>query len=372
MRIVPFEAERLLSVWQNQVQYDFTESGVHPIYLRDLITREEYNELFEEIQLRYIQTNGPLPLKEAICRLYDEVHPDNILVTNASTEANFLATWHFIEPGDEIATFFPNYLQVPGLTKMFGGKVKAAYLKEENGWAPDLDELEALVSAKTKFIYVANPNNPTGAILTEGEMDRIIEVADQMGTWIVSDEVYRGAELSGRMSPSFWGRYDKLIVVASLSKAFTAPGLRLGWMVGPKEKIHELWCYSDYTTITTNAISERIARLALRPESLKRISDRLIDISVDQLKVLKDWISDHAGLFRLIPPKIGGVSFVGYNLDIHSTELVMKIKDEQSVLIVPGETLGLDGYVRIGYGNPKLLTGLELINKTLANLKQNA
>ena len=82
MQIVPFEAERLLSVWQNQVQYDFTESGVHPIHLRDLITREEYNGLFEEIQLRYIQTNGPLPLKEAICRLYDEVHPDNILVTS--------------------------------------------------------------------------------------------------------------------------------------------------------------------------------------------------------------------------------------------------------------------------------------------------
>ena len=368
MKIVPFELERLLSVWQNQVEYDFTESGVHPIHLHELITREEYDALFDDIQLRYIQTNGPRPVKEAICGLYNGAHPDNILVTNASSEANFLITWHFIEPGDEVVALYPTYMQVPGLAQTFGAQVIPIFLQEKSRWAADLDELENVVSERTRFIYLANPNNPTGAILTESEMDRIIAVAVRHDTWIIADEVYRGAELDGRMTPSFWGRYDKLIVTASLSKAFTAPGLRLGWMVGPKEKIHQLWGYSDYTTITTNAISARLACLALRPESRKRISDRLIGISKDMLKALKQWIAVHSSLFRLVAPRIGGIAFVGYNLDISSTDLVLRIKDEQSVLIVPGEACGLDGYVRIGYGNPDLMKGLERINRTLESL----
>jgi aspartate/methionine/tyrosine aminotransferase len=368
MKIIPFELERLLSIWQNQVEYDFTESGVHPIHLHELVTRQEYDALFDDIQLRYIQTNGPLPVKEAICGLYDGARPDNILVTNASSEANFLATWHFIEPGDEVVALYPTYMQVPGLAQTFDARVKPVFLQEKNRWAPDLDELEDMVSERTRFIYLANPNNPTGAILTENEMARIIDIAARRGTWIIADEVYRGAELDGRMTPSFWGRYDKLIVTASLSKAFTAPGLRLGWMVGPKEKIHQLWGYSDYTTITTNAISARLACLALRPQSRKRISDRLIGISEDTLKSLKQWIAGHSGLFRLVAPRIGGIAFVGYNLDINSTDLVLRIKDEQSVLIVPGEACGMDGYVRIGYGNPNLIKGLERINRTLESL----
>ena len=369
MKIIPFETERLLSQWQNRVEYDFTESGVHPIHLNELISREEYDKLYDDIQLRYIQTNGPLPLKEAICSLYDNIDPDNLLVTNASAEANFLATWHFIEPGDEIVTFFPTYMQVPGLVESFGGTVKALSLKEEKEWAPDLDELEAAVTEKTRFLYLVNPNNPTGAVFSENEMDRIIKIAARYGTWIIADEVYRGAELSGSIIPSFWGKYDRLLVTASLSKGLTAPGLRLGWIAGPKDKVNELWGYHDYTTITTNAISARIAALALREETRQFISRRLIGIATEQLEHLNKWVSEHSDVFRLVPPKLGGIAFVGYNLDIASTNLVMRIKDEQSVLIVPGDAMGMDGYVRIGYGNPKLLTGLDRINKTILSLK---
>jgi aspartate/methionine/tyrosine aminotransferase len=369
VEIIPFETERLLSQWQNIVEYDFTESGVHPIHLNELISREEYDKLYDDIQLRYIQTNGPLPLKEAICQLYEDIHPDNLLVTNASSEANFLATWHFIEPKDEIVTFLPTYLQVPGLVKIFGGSVKEVYLQEKNAWAPDIDELEAAVTEKTKFIYVVNPNNPTGAIFSEDEMARIVKIAARYGTWIIADEVYRGAELSGSLTPSFWGKYDRLLVVASLSKGFTSPGLRLGWIAGPKDKVNELWGYHDYTTITTNAISARMAVLALQPESRQRISQRLLGIATEQLQNLNAWISKHSDVFRLVPPKIGGIAFVGYNLDIDSIDLVMRLKDEQSVLIVPGGAMGMDRFVRIGYGNPKLLTGLDLINKTISSLK---
>ena len=102
MKIEPFQSERLLSIWQNHVKYDFTETGVNPLHIHEFITREEFNMLFDEVQLRYIQTNGTLPLKEAICQMYPGASPANILVTNGSAEANFITLWHHLEPGDEV------------------------------------------------------------------------------------------------------------------------------------------------------------------------------------------------------------------------------------------------------------------------------
>ena len=101
------------------------------------------------------------------------------------------------------------------------------YLREENAWHPDLDELRSLVSKRTKLIAVCNPNNPTGAILTQAEMDEIIRIADSSGAWLLADEVYRGAELEGSESKSFWGKYDRTIMTSGLSKAYGIPGLLL-------------------------------------------------------------------------------------------------------------------------------------------------
>jgi aspartate/methionine/tyrosine aminotransferase len=139
------------------------------------------------------------------------------------------------------------------------------------------------------------------------------------GAWILSDAVYRGAELDGDMSPTFWGRYDRTLVVAGLSKAFALPGLRTGWVVGPKELVREIWGYTDYTTITTGAINARLATLALRPETREKILHRNRQIASKNLKGLTDCLAKHADILRFVPPRIGGVTFIGYNLKINST-----------------------------------------------------
>jgi aspartate/methionine/tyrosine aminotransferase len=369
MQIDPFQSERLLSIWQNQVEYDFTETGVHPLFLRELVSREELDDVYESVQLRYIQTNGPPPLKEAISGLYQSCTPENILVTNGSAEANFLTTWHLVEPGDRVVAVLPNYLQVPGVARGFGAEVIPVYLRAEAGWALDLAGLKEAAVSGTRLIYVTNPNNPTGAVLTEEEMDAIVHAADQAGAWILADEVYRGAELDGEPSPSFWGRYERTIVVAGLSKAYTLPGLRLGWLLASPEMATVLWGYHDYTTITTNAISDRLGRLAMQPDVRGRILQRNRTISARNLQRLTKWLSAHGQTFRFVPPRIGGVAFVGYDLPIGSTELVMRILQEHSVLVVPGDAFGLDGHLRIGYGHPSLLEGLTLINDTITNLR---
>jgi aspartate/methionine/tyrosine aminotransferase len=153
-----------------------------------------------------------------------------------------------------------------------------------------------------------------------------------------------------------------------MSKAFALPGLRLGWVVGPEEVLDETWGYHDYTTITTNALSQHLAQLALRPETQAKIRQRNRDLSASNLQALTEWVNEHPDTLRLVPPEICGVAFVGYDLPVNSTDLIMQLIHDKSVLVAPGDVFGMDGYFRVGYGSRRLLPGLARIGEKLAEL----
>ncbi len=196
------------------------------------------NELLEPAQvagladtvLGYGQTNGAIPLRERISDSYPNQSVDNVLVTNGSSEANFIACHTLVEPGDEVVMMVPNYMQIWGIVEEMGATPKAFHLREDLEWAPDLGELRRLVTPKTRMIAVCNPNNPTGATLSDSEMREIVSIADRVGAWIYADEVYRGAELDGVELESFAGMYERAMVNGGLSKAYALPGLdSAGW-----------------------------------------------------------------------------------------------------------------------------------------------
>ncbi len=366
MKIEIFEMERTQSLWENRVKYNLTESGVHPYTLKELLEPDEVRELLS-LRLGYGQTNGSEELREAICRLYPGTGLDNVLVTSGSAEANFLAIWSMLEPGDELLLMLPNYMQIWGLARSFGVAVKPFHLREKFNWAPDLPELESLMSARTKMIAVCNPNNPTGAVLSKKEMEEIIRLAGKAGAWIYSDEVYRGAEINGEESPTFLGRYEKTIVCGGLSKAYGLPGLRIGWLAGPRSVIDNVWAYHDYTTISSGALSNRLATLALEPERRRKILTRSRNILRENLAFLEAWVERHKPLFHLIPPRAGGVAFPRYTMPVNSTEFATRLLDERSVFVVAGDCFQMDGYIRLGIGTEKdsFQAGLRLVDETL-------
>jgi aspartate/methionine/tyrosine aminotransferase len=371
MKIKIFEMERMQSQWENVVDYNLSESGVHPVVFEELVSPAELKKILKT-GLGYIQSNGTKELKTEIARLYPGAGLDQILVTSGSSEANYLTIWKHVEPGDEVIFELPNYMQMGGLLKSFGAKVKPLYLRESLDWNPDLDELKKLVTKKTKMIIVTNPNNPTGSVLTGEAMKTIIDLASKVGAWIVSDEVYQGAERSGKTTPSFWGRYDKLFVVNGLSKAYGLPGLRIGWVVGPADSIDQIWPYHDYTTISVGAVSDMLARIALTPGNREKIINRTRAILNHNFPVINAWFKKQDGIFSFVPPKAGAICFARYNFKMNSTRFVEKLIREKSVLIVPGDQMGLDGYLRFGYGNeePYLRAGLARIAGALKDLKK--
>lgn len=367
MKIETFELERRQSVWENRVRFNLTESGIHPYNLSELLDKEDLDELLS-IRLGYGQTNGSIELRDTISHLYPGADRDNVLVTNGSAEANFIGIWSTLEPENELVLILPNYMQIWGLARSFGVTVIPLHLKEDLNWQPDIEELEAKVTSNTTMIALCNPNNPTGAVLSDEAMNKIVNLAKKAKAWIYADEVYRGAEIEGKETPSFWGRYDKVIISCGLSKSYALPGLRIGWLVGPKYFIEKAWSYSDYTTITTGILSNRVATLVLQPERRKRILARNRDYLRKNLAVLTDWVEKHREFFRFIPPQAGGMVFLRYDMDINSTEFVTKLRELKSVFIVAGDCFGMDKYIRIGIGSKKehLLSGLSLIDEYLS------
>ena len=366
MEIEVIALERIQSVWENRVEYNLTESGIHPYTLRELLSEAELDDLLS-LRLGYGQTNGSVELREAICGLYPGAGIDNVLATSGSAEANFIAVWSLLEAGDELVLMLPNYMQIWGIARALGVKVAPFRLREELRWGPDLEELKRLISPRTKMISVCNPNNPTGAVLSAEAMEEIVRLAADAGAWIHADEVYRGAELDGGETPSFYGLYDKVIVSAGLSKAYALPGLRLGWLAGPEAFIEKAWACHDYTSIASGILSNRVAALALQPEMRRKILTRSRKYLNENLEALTRWVEKHAGLFSFVPPRAGGVAFLRYGMDINSTELATKIREQKSVFIIAGDYFGLDRYLRIGIGPEKeyLLAGLNLIDEAL-------
>jgi len=223
MKIETFEMERWQSQWENVVEYNLAESGVDPLTVEELLGGPEAVQELGRRQMLYNQGNGTPELRDLIAAIYPDAKRENVLVTHGTCEANYLATWRLVSPGDEVVVMLPNYMQIWGLARGFGGRVTPFHLREDRGWAPDLDELNRVVSPRTRLIAVCNPNNPTGSVLSEAAMNEIVAVARRAGAWLLADEVYQGAERSGETTPSFWGRYEKVIVNNGLSKAYGLP-----------------------------------------------------------------------------------------------------------------------------------------------------
>jgi aspartate/methionine/tyrosine aminotransferase len=368
----PFDLERVLSKYENAVEYNLSESGVQPILLRELIDDPAGVDELLATELNYPPTDGVLELRENIGALYPEAGPENVLVTVGGSEANYISLQALVQPGDEIAVMVPNYMQIWGCAVNAGIHARVFHLREETGWGLDLDELSVVVSPKTKLVNVCNPNNPTGYVLAEDEMDGVVEVAARAGAWLLADEVYRGAErLSDADSPTFWGRYDKVLAVGSLSKAYGLPGLRLGWVVAPAHMVDELLARHEYLTIAATALGNKLAALALSPDMRPRIIARARDYIRRGFSVFEEWLGEHEGVFSLVSPQAAAVAFPRYHLDINSTELSERLIREKSVFIVPGDTFGLDHFVRISYGLPEdyLCTALDRIHEFIVGLK---
>jgi aspartate/methionine/tyrosine aminotransferase len=370
MNFQNFELEYFQSQFERTVEINLADSSVQCASVRELLAGDEPQPLID-LPLYYPEVNGTELLRERIAALYANASPANVLVAVGAAQANWMIASTLLEPGDEVIVVSPGYRQMWGLAKNLGCVVKEAQLKPENHWRLDLDKLERQAGNRTKLISVVNPNNPTGSILSGEEMRRIVALCERHGAWLHADEVYRGTEFDRPETPSFWGMYDKLVCVNSLSKAYGLAGLRIGWTVASPAMTEELWRRHEYAVIAAAGPSMKLAEIALEPQRRRMLLDRQKKLSHDGHGILRDWVRQQNGRFSVGEPVATSIAFVRYHFDMGSVELADRIRKTVSVLVAPGAYLGTEHHLRItvGYEPEKVRTALRRISEAVASLE---
>ena len=369
MPFYPFELERWQSEFEYRVWANLSESGVHPMTIAELLEVGDGSlEELAALRLGYSQGDGTDELREAIAALYPGATEANVTVTTGSSEANFITTWTLVDEGDQVAVLTPTYLQTPGIARNLGAIVSEFGLRADRGWEPDEGEIESAIKPGTRLVVVTNPNNPTGHVLSDDARRTIVARAADVGAWILADEVYQGAELDGQTTPSFWGQYDRLVIVSGLSKAYGLPGLRLGWSIGPKEFKAEIVQRHDYTVICPSAASDYLAIRALAGRD--NILERTRKILNDNYPILHSWLGQFGSLFEWHAPQCGAICFARYAHAISALDLVERVREQQDILLVPGDHFDRPRHIRFGFGNEqgKLKEALERLAPAFAEL----
>jgi aspartate/methionine/tyrosine aminotransferase len=361
MKIETFEMERLQSLWENVVDCDLSESGTRAVSLQELI---DWGFDFEPLlctPLSYSQTNGTIPLREALAKMYPGATSDHIMVTNGSSEANYLTCAALVEGDGHVAFMAPNYMQAKGLgTHWAGHPTEMFRLRFDANWDPDWDEFDQAVRPGCKLVYITNPNNPTGKVLSDESRDRIVKRCEKVGAWLLSDEVYIGSEIERPRTKTLWGASERVIVVSGLSKAFGIPGVRIGWMVGPPWLAAEAWRLHDYITIGPSKLSDAIATFAVRADIREKLYDRTHRIVREQLPLVQAFVKESNGKLEFNEPDATAMAFLRWRGVGSTAELAKRLLEKRSTLVVDGKLMGLDGFVRVWSGAPrdKLVEGL--------------
>jgi aspartate/methionine/tyrosine aminotransferase len=367
MRIETFAMERMQSTWENIVDYDMSESGVRPLTLRELTAMGFDLDAFLDQPIGYSQSNGTIELRERVSAIYPGATIEHVEVTNGTSEANFLIALSQIRAGDDVAMELPNYMQMWGVARSLGADVKTFRLRTEAGWEPDWDEFEHAVTPRTRLLYLSNPNNPTGSVLSDAAMRRIVDRCEQTRTWLLSDEVYLGAEINRPRTQSFWGMSDRVIVTSGLSKAYGIPGVRIGWLVGPVSVVADCWSQHDYITIGPNKLSDQVARVAVEAGNRERCYARTAEILRHNLPIVREWVRSFMGRLTWTEPAAGAIGLMKYAADTPSLAIAERVRLNQSTLIVPGSHVGMEGHLRIWLGGREefLREGLRRIGTEL-------
>jgi aspartate/methionine/tyrosine aminotransferase len=376
MNIEPFELERWMTRWELDVDYDIAESGIVPLSFQEVLdllpddVARATERYIHETPLGYSEARGSARLRSALASTYGRAQSEDILVTTGAIEANFLLFHTLVSPGDHVVAVTPAYQQLNSVPRAIGADVSLWDVRIPDGFRYDLDALESLIRPDTRLIVINSPHNPTGAMLDEGDLKRIVELSDRSGAWILSDEAYRWLEHPGGrpLPPPMHDLSDRAISVGTMSKSFGLPGLRVGWFAANAEIAGAAWGLRDYISLSPAKISDAVASVVI--EHRDRILPRNRAIISENLAFAQTWFKDHAELASWTEPQAGLLAMMRYSADIGSTELADRLAREARVMLAPGSSFGLEGFLRIGIGQRSdiFAEGLRRTAKYLASL----
>ena len=371
MKIKPFAVEEWMNAWEVGAKYNIAETCVDSISMNDLfeLTGEDKTEFLNRLcarRLSYGDIEGLPEFRKGVCGLYKTLNIENIVPTHGASGANHHVFYSLISPGDRVVSIMPTYQQLYSIPESYGADVQILHLSKENNYLPDLEKLRRLVTPKTKMICINNPNNPTGALMSEQMLREIVEIARSADAWILCDEVYRHLSQEDGWCPSIVDLYEKGISVSSMSKVFSLAGLRLGWIAThDMSVVKSCLSHRDYNLVSCGVFDEMLAAVALKHRD--KLLERSRKIVRENLQILGDWVGSEPHV-SYVKPKAGTTALVYYDLDISSYEFCEEMYKKTGAFVTPGDCFEVPHSMRIGYayGKQDLIDGLKAISEYIA------
>lgn len=371
MKIKPFAVEEWMNAWEVGAKYNIAETCVDSISMNDLfeLTGEDKTEFLNRLcarRLSYGDIEGLPEFRKGVCGLYKTLNIENIVPTHGASGANHHVFYSLISPGDRVVSIMPTYQQLYSIPESYGADVQILHLSKENNYLPDLEKLRRLVTPKTKMICINNPNNPTGALMSEQMLREIVEIARSADAWILCDEVYRHLSQEDGWCPSIVDLYEKGISVSSMSKVFSLAGLRLGWIAThDMSVVKSCLSHRDYNLVSCGVFDEMLAAAALKHRD--KLLERSRKIVRENLQILDDWVGSEPHV-SYVKPEAGTTALVYYDLDISSYEFCEEMYKKTGAFVTPGDCFEVPHSMRIGYayGKQDLIDGLKAISEYIA------
>ncbi len=371
MKINKFKLERYFAIYEFSAKYLLSPSDCESLTMKELIDSadEDSLEMWHNLKLGYTESMGHPVLREEIARLYNNIEANKV-ITAVPEEAIFITMHSLLEKGDHVVIIDPVYQSLKEIPFSIGCSITHWRMEEKNKrWHLDLDLLEESITPATKMLIINFPHNPTGYLPGPENFNRIIEIAHRHNIYIFSDEMYwlleHGKEM--RLPPAV-DCYEKAISLFGLSKTFSLPGLRMGWIATREDELlNRLSTLKDYTTICGSAPAEVLAIMALRQkEAILEANKKRIHAN---LEAARAFFTRHDKLFTWLEPGGGSTAFIKLNPGIDAVEFCERIVKEKSIMIVPGEIFDYDGnYFRIGLGRDNFKNILGELEDYLAKI----
>ena len=277
--------------------------------------------------------------------------PTDVLITAGAAEANYLSIMQLLQPGERIVIEAPGWPQAEVLAKAKGAEIVKVARNEAQGWRLPMDRLASAVTPGTRLIFLTNPNNPTGDLLSAAEIAEIVAIADKVGAWLLIDEVYAGLEWDGPRAPSVAGLYERGITTGSVSKALGLQGLRTGWLICRDAGLmRDALILRENSSEIMNIMGELIAEVALRPQRYATALLRARREGAANLARMNAWVAAQERL-TWVPPRAGliGLARLADGIDSDAFARFL-LGPPYRTFLMPGSAYDLPGHIRLGVG----------------------
>jgi aspartate/methionine/tyrosine aminotransferase len=346
MQLKPFLLDAWLDNYEHGIEFNLAAS-TGPVWaakqlleLSDDKTREQYLNH----RLVYGRPAGSDSLRSAIAEMQN-VDIDCVQVVTGASEALTILMWLAAEPGANLILPMPGFTTFSALPESLGLELRYYHVRRENNFQIDVDEINQLADAHTKLILINSPHNPTGATISDADMESLHDFTSSRGIQLVSDEVYHPI-YHGRETKSA-ARLPHATVISDLSKAFSVPGVRTGWMVEHDPvRQKQYWNARAYFSICNTNAGELLAEIAIRNRDI--ILGKAQQAATPNLARLDKFMSQHGDLLGWIRPQ-GGMTAFPWLKSGDNARPFCQAATERGILFAPGDCFDVASHFRLGF-----------------------